>query len=790
MITKVRLKNFRSHSDSEFDFSAGTNALVGILGSGKSTVMNALSFGLFGTFPDIQSKKIKLDDIIMNKPSLQDKAEVTIDFIIDNKTYSVMRTIERGKGTTYSEIREGDKLLDAPNSQRVTELVEKVLKVNYDLFSKAIYSEQNQLDYFLTLPRGERMKKIDNLMAIDKFEKARSSTVSLTNKLVERKLGKQSIIEQTDADRLKKLVNELTQDSDKLRKDKFEITAEVDALDRIKKEIEVELKRLEQLNRDLAHYKEQEKSLESAIDENKKFIKDIEELLKGKTSKEIESNLKEFSEKINQLENNMRQKRSEQEKLTELISETKTKIEFLEKDKMKKLENDISRKLSIKGMLDDLKKDYGQKPLDKFDKEKKELEEIVKRVSSLNTQLSETRNILEQVYNLKDQCPICLSKLNEEKKKKLIQKQKDRIEKIESEIKTLEKEKTLKKESLGSLEDAVDRFKQFLNDVKDLDDLQTQLKELRRLNSKYMKTLESYQKNLNVVKIEIVNLQKEIENSEDEQKGLSILYSRIPEIENKKSRLVYLNSMMEDVERKITDINQKLKGQDLEKIRKEFTETVSKKSEFEERLKNLNQLLGEKEIRKNEEEEKLKIVEAQKAEIIKLEKIIKDLKIFEKALEQTQTQLRIEFIDAVNYTMNEIWPNIYPYEDFTSIALNIEGGDYVLQLKDRFDRWVNADGIASGGERSIACLALRIAFSLVLAPQLKWLVLDEPTHNLDSRAIEDLAETLKTRIGDFVNQVFLITHEEKLEDAVTGSLYRLGREKGRDGVTQIITSLN
>jgi len=225
MITKVKLKNFRSHLDSEFNFSSGTNALVGILGSGKSSVMNALCFGLFGTFPDLQGKKIKLDDLIMNKPSVKDQAEVEVEFQVDEKTYSVMRTIERGKGTTYSEIREGEKLLDAPNTQRVTELVERVLKINYELFSKAIYSEQNALDYFLRLPRGERMRRIDNLLTIDKFETARSSAVSLRNKLVERKLGKQSIIEQTDIEKLKKLVGEVKEDLDNLRKDKLEVSA-------------------------------------------------------------------------------------------------------------------------------------------------------------------------------------------------------------------------------------------------------------------------------------------------------------------------------------------------------------------------------------------------------------------------------------------------------------------------------------------------------------------------------------------------------------------------------------
>ena len=243
---------------------------------------------------------------------------------------------------------------------------------------------------------------------------------------------------------------------------------------------------------------------------------------------------------------------------------------------------------------------------------------------------------------------------------------------------------------------------------------------------------------------------------------------------------------MDDVKRKITGINEGLKDQNIEKIRKEFTQLFGRKSELEERLKNLEKSFKEKESRKEEEGKKLKTIEDQRSEVLKLEKIIKDMKIFEKALESTQTQLRSEFVDTVNYAMGQIWPNLYPYEDFADIALNVEEGDYILQMKDRMGRWVNADGVASGGERSIACLALRIAFSLVLAPQLRLLVLDEPTHNLDTKAVEDLAETLKTSVDNFVDQIFLITHDEKLEEAVTGTLHRLERDKGKDEVTRIL----
>ena len=198
MITKVKLVNWRSHLNSELEFTKGTNALLGHIGSGKSSILDAICFAFFGTFPALQSKKLLLDDIIMNKPAEKERAEVEIFFQTDNNQYSIRRIIEKRKGTTYSEIREGGKLLEAPSTQRVNEIVENVLKINYELFNKAIYAEQNSLDYFIAIPKGQRMKKIDDLLMISKFEKARANCTSLINKIIERKLGKQSVIEQTN----------------------------------------------------------------------------------------------------------------------------------------------------------------------------------------------------------------------------------------------------------------------------------------------------------------------------------------------------------------------------------------------------------------------------------------------------------------------------------------------------------------------------------------------------------------------------------------------------------------
>src|SRR3990172_9282519 len=171
MITKIIIKNWRTRLDSELNFSEGTNCFIGPMGSGKTSVMDAICFGLFGTFLQIQQKKMKLEDIIMKKPFQKDSAEVSITFDIGDSEYNVKRTISKGRST--AELRKDNELIEGPQATKVTDEVERILKMNYDLFTRAIYSEQNQLDMFLTIPKGQRMKKIDELLSIDKFERAR-----------------------------------------------------------------------------------------------------------------------------------------------------------------------------------------------------------------------------------------------------------------------------------------------------------------------------------------------------------------------------------------------------------------------------------------------------------------------------------------------------------------------------------------------------------------------------------------------------------------------------------------
>ena len=65
----------------------------------------------------------------------------------------------------------------------------------------------------------------------------------------------------------------------------------------------------------------------------------------------------------------------------------------------------------------------------------------------------------------------------------------------------------------------------------------------------------------------------------------------------------------------------------------------------------------------------------------------------------------------------------------------------------------------------LASLAVRIAFARILAPGLSLLILDEPTHNLDDKAVQTLTEIIQEKISNMLDQIFIITHDERLAEA-------------------------
>lgn len=785
MIKKVELKNWRSHLDSKLEFSPGTNILLGTIGSGKTSILDAICFAFFGTFPTLQTKKVKLDDVIMNRPVEKTKAEVELQFQVEGKNYSVRRVIERGKGTTYSELKEEGKLLESPNTQRVTEKIEEILKVDYELFSKAVYSEQNALDYFLTIAKGQRMKKIDELLGIDKFEKARSSSVTLTNKIVDRKLGIESSLSQIDEKELEKNIFELKETISKLLTEKEEMKKDLEKIEEERKRMEMELQELKKVVEKMESLKMEERGRESVLEETLNVVRDMEKATKGFSRESVEKIIKELEGFLREKELELKNKKNSYEEFFSLFSQTRSKKSLTE-EKILKLKTNLEKKVEIKKELDRLLSLTGENVEEELQKNREKLEKINSEISYTNTLVNDLNYFIQHLSSLDNKCPVCESVLTQERKTLLIKQKQEQLKNLEEKLVRLTNEKQSVSEILKKIEDNAKKIGEMYFQVKDLEDLKKELEDSEKLLVELKDFLDKSKIDLEKMKGEIDGIEKEIKEKGEEKKKYEFLLIQLQELEEKKKKVEGLKEEIEKIKSKIREEESKLEGKDLAAMEERVKLMISKESELRTKFQSIDFIIQEKEARKKEQEEKLKDWEKKKKEIQTLEKLIKDLKIFSLALEETQIELRNNFVEVVNSTMNKLWPTLYPYHDFISVRLNAEEGDYVLQLQERKGNWVNVEGNVSGGERSIACLALRIALALALAPHLRILVLDEPTANLDAKAIAELSITLRERIGEFIDQTFLITHQPELEDAATGSIYRLERNKDESEPTRVV----
>ena len=166
MITfqKIRWKNFLSTGNqfTELDFQENTtNLIIGTNGTGKSTVLDALTFVLFNK----PFRKI-------NKPQLVNSANerdclVEIEFAINNRQYVVRRGIKPNVFDIVVNGVEMHREADDRAMQRVLE--DNILKVNYKSFTQIVILGSSTFVPFMQLTSSNRREVIEDLLDIRIF---------------------------------------------------------------------------------------------------------------------------------------------------------------------------------------------------------------------------------------------------------------------------------------------------------------------------------------------------------------------------------------------------------------------------------------------------------------------------------------------------------------------------------------------------------------------------------------------------------------------------------------------
>ncbi|MBI2040602.1 MAG: SMC family ATPase [DPANN group archaeon] len=292
MIERLKLVNWKSHTNSEYVFSKGTNILVGQMGAGKTSILQAISYVLFGTFYEMKSREIKTLDVL-NRNSNVSFAEVEMTA----SDFSVRRKItERGVEAVLRD--PSGKLIAGNNPAQVNDYVAQALKIDDDIFLRTVYARQNDIDLFLKVSPGERKKKLDEIMGLDKFETVRKNAISLLNSIGKKMRDRESYIHSISVENLDMQINGLNDEIENLRHAEKELLQNLLAAKALKIEVERILKSLRK-----AH--EEYTKLEAERDFKSKQIQELEQKLAGAQAGEPErlnERLAEAKLKISELQ--------------------------------------------------------------------------------------------------------------------------------------------------------------------------------------------------------------------------------------------------------------------------------------------------------------------------------------------------------------------------------------------------------------------------------------------------------------------------------------------------------
>ncbi len=767
MIKSIELINWKTHKHTVMNFQKGVNVLVGVMGAGKSSVIDGISFGLFGTFPKLNHKRTTVEELISNRPSVKDDAEVRVTFTIGSDEYTVTRKLNR-KESTSSRLEKNGSYLQTQTA-RVNEEIESLIKVNYDTFSRAVYAEQNGLDYFLELTKGDRKRQMDEMLGLDSFAKAEENATSLINQIKGLIGDEEQMLVKMDREELKSQIDKLAAERDALAKEQLSLSAKSREGAAAIKKLESELAELKSKSERSNTLSNSISSTSGRIDALKKEMLGIE--AQGIDGKKVESDHDAVTKRLGEYDAELKALRKKESLEQKGLADAEAAVKL----NQKRSEERDRLSDAVKGRaLESMMKEHNSM--------NDTLQGVVKTLSSHRGRADELRKQAAELSEHISKCPVCEREMDEGTRKMLLERKETAISEATASMEDAQKQvKRLERELAESAKelDAVKLASSKLDDYRGLDEILAKSLQLAKAqkeeHERLSKSVEEHDREVQRLTKELNSLSIKLDALKRREKHEREIAELSKALESANAELRGINfdeKALYALQERITRESSLLKATD-EKISGNGRYMKSVESQIEERAKSL---AGMNEIAAR--------IETRRGQMGNMNK-------FRSALVDTEVRLRDSLIRSINTLMQSIWVEMYPYADYAAIRLNAKRDDYALEASagaEENREWIEMDGVASGGERSIACLTMRIALAMVIVPNLRWLILDEPTHNIDENGINRFIGVLGGRLPELVEQIFIITHDSALKNISSARVYQLERDKDRNEYTSVAES--
>ena len=399
LFKKVKYKNFLSSGNAftEVDLDRSkTTLVVGQNGAGKSTMLDAISFGLFGK-AHRNINKPQLVNSINNKQCV-----VEVEFTIGSNNYKVVRGIKPVK----FEIYVNGKLMNqnSHNKEYQKVLEQNILKLTHKTFHQVVVLGSSSFTPFMQLSSYQRRDVIEDLLDIGVFSKMnmllKEKIASLKEKISQTTHSIE--INQTKTEAQKKYIRDISKiNNDAMEKrkqeieeNKEEIATLVDAnveTQTTSANLQDNLQpKLKELRDNLNQLNKYETEFNSKI---KLLVKDAQFYEKNETcptcEQDIEVSLKErklneATSKAKELQSGLSQVQSERSKTTEELTDVESQLEQV---------NDLLREVQVNlKTIDALNRN--------IDKAKQEIESLSDSGSDLAQANDDFDKLTTEFYSL------------------------------------------------------------------------------------------------------------------------------------------------------------------------------------------------------------------------------------------------------------------------------------------------------------------------------------------------------------------------------------------------------
>jgi len=320
---KLILKNIRSYTSGEIEFPEGSVLLSGDIGSGKSTILLAMDFALFG----IQKPNLPGASLLRHG---KEQGSVELTFEVGGKEYSILRTLKRKKDTVtqssgYIIAGGAKKELTARELRAfVLELLgypSEALKKNSALIYRyTVYTPQEQMRHIIEADPDERLDLIRRLFGIDKYKRIAENAETFARELrgkVREIYGSIQDLGEKQGKR-KELAEEKEVEAKGLKELRERIKLEDVILNKEKKELGSLQDKIETVNKKKADYAslraefdvltEEKARLKKSLEDSDPRLKELDEKLGAfKSLKKPKMTADEIASKISTLEKSSRE---------------------------------------------------------------------------------------------------------------------------------------------------------------------------------------------------------------------------------------------------------------------------------------------------------------------------------------------------------------------------------------------------------------------------------------------------------------------------------------------------